>query len=540
MGGLQNIKSLGNSTALADITNKWYPDSNQNIDIDIERFTEVYPQTLLAIPSYVEDAKNELVHPTLLYFPNGWNGYKYWMCATPYPSAQSAYENPSMYVSNDCITWIVLSGVTNPIEAKPAGSAYNSDPTLFMMPDGITMCLVIKVSGEEESERFYLKTTTNGINWTTRQLIFGTLASAEQNVSPSFWWDGSQWYMFSINILPATNVLQYRTCATLDGTWSEAIVCNIANVPTGKEPWHFEIRKYKNVYIMLINYMTTGGSSNGILRFAWSPDGVNWASSSQTVAYANTTSLYKSSFILVQEGNLIKAKILMGKASDYLIYYKEVIFSPKPSYSALEAKKQYNLDLFSGINNLAPAVFGDTFTRADSASSLGVASSGQTWTTASGTFGISGNKAYLPSDAGSKGIVDIGISDFKAGVEFSSLNNESWFLFRYVDGNNFFRFGCTGANAADNRYTCQSVIGGSVVTLTLNISSNTTTNLYNYVAAANDKVEVECMGRLINLYINGELVAYTTHASLTTATKIGIQASKAGVMFDNAYARKVF
>ena len=33
-------------------------------------------------------------HPSIIYVPGGWNGHKYWLVTTPYPSAVGAFENP--------------------------------------------------------------------------------------------------------------------------------------------------------------------------------------------------------------------------------------------------------------------------------------------------------------------------------------------------------------------------------------------------------------------------------------------------------------
>lgn len=49
----------------------------------------------LEIPTY--DGSKQLTHPSVLYFPESWNGHKYWAVATPYPNSNDEYENPSIY-----------------------------------------------------------------------------------------------------------------------------------------------------------------------------------------------------------------------------------------------------------------------------------------------------------------------------------------------------------------------------------------------------------------------------------------------------------
>ena len=55
---------------------------------------------LTTIPLY---GASGVVHPDVLYFSGGKDGYEYWMVYTPYPPGSK--ENPSIVRSNDGITW---------------------------------------------------------------------------------------------------------------------------------------------------------------------------------------------------------------------------------------------------------------------------------------------------------------------------------------------------------------------------------------------------------------------------------------------------
>lgn len=65
------------------------------------------------------DGLNSPYHPSVLYFPDSWNGYKYWMAETPYSPKCQPYrdrnECPSIHVSQDGVNWLVPDGLTNPI-----------------------------------------------------------------------------------------------------------------------------------------------------------------------------------------------------------------------------------------------------------------------------------------------------------------------------------------------------------------------------------------------------------------------------------------
>ena len=78
------------------------------------------------------DGSGETIHPDIVYFPDGWHGYKFWMVNTPYPNNDGALENPSIWCSNDGSSWVIPDGLTNPIVAKPA-SGVNTDPCIMYL-----------------------------------------------------------------------------------------------------------------------------------------------------------------------------------------------------------------------------------------------------------------------------------------------------------------------------------------------------------------------------------------------------------------------
>jgi hypothetical protein len=86
----------------------------------------------------------------------------------------------------------------------------------------------------------------------------------------------------------------------------------------------------------------------------------------------------------------------------------------------------------------------DTFTRADSAVSLGTAESGQAYTVHAGTFGISGNRAYSASDANNdRASADAGFSDgnfsvaVRGQIAGATIYRTPCLLFRGNDATNF-------------------------------------------------------------------------------------------------------
>ena len=74
-----------------------------------------------------------VLHPTVLYFPNGINGYKFYLVYTP---AGQSDENPCLMRSNDGVNF-VATGVTNPLlvaNTQPVFDSQNlADPELAMV-----------------------------------------------------------------------------------------------------------------------------------------------------------------------------------------------------------------------------------------------------------------------------------------------------------------------------------------------------------------------------------------------------------------------
>jgi coenzyme F420-reducing hydrogenase beta subunit len=94
----------------------------------------------LNIPTY--DGSNQVVHPSVIDFLEEyglpqWGGYRFWMVITPYPYANDTYENPSVYTSNDGITWVVPPHIINPVNNAPGGweRGFNNDPDMVYDPD---------------------------------------------------------------------------------------------------------------------------------------------------------------------------------------------------------------------------------------------------------------------------------------------------------------------------------------------------------------------------------------------------------------------
>lgn len=130
-----------------------------------EDFTKYVGNPLTSIPKY---AASGVVHPGVLYFSAGKDGYKYWMLYTPYPDNED--ENPSIVRSNDGTTW-VDTGITNPVIADGGAGEWNAfhnhDPDMLYV-DAYSKWFMVwgGVDVDLGSFKIALAYSTDGKTWT--------------------------------------------------------------------------------------------------------------------------------------------------------------------------------------------------------------------------------------------------------------------------------------------------------------------------------------------------------------------------------------
>lgn len=123
---------------------------------------------------------NEGTHPSVLYFENGWNGYKFWMAQTEYPitrkkPSRDYYEDPYIYCSNDGVDFDFPDGMVEPLAKAKSTSGFHSDPHLVYRSDlNRIECWYrytdFKNVGDSSTTTWLLrKYSTDGINWSEEE-----------------------------------------------------------------------------------------------------------------------------------------------------------------------------------------------------------------------------------------------------------------------------------------------------------------------------------------------------------------------------------
>lgn len=469
----------------------------------------IQPTTLrtLALPNVYPAEVLSVVHPSLLAFPAGFAGYKYWLAFTPYPGAQSAFENPCLVASNDLITWV--SPVVNPLADKPA-NGFNADTQLFMSVDGLTMYLSYRERITAGQNRVMVRSTTDGRIWTAARSIIAGTTGVQDYASQSIYWNGTGWTMLSHNLDAASPWPVQRsvsTSADLFGGFGAPSTVTIAP-GAGRAWWHSHFSRLSSGQVIGLcqdNGISAGSAGN--LYWAVSGDDGATFAVSAPISFSGG-SRYRSCFAF--EGTMMH--LLTGNGLTDIDYVQ-----------ALPGR----LDLLTNVRGQVAgqlaaaavpgnALWADTCIRADSAVSAGTASSGGSYTVSSGTWGISSNQIY-PVTSG-RLLASVSTPNHRVMAQFSSVTAavQQWLVGRAVDGSNYWRCGIQTPTASGVQIIGLQVVIGGVVTDYPGIAR----------CQIGDTIGLDFSGSRVRVLLNGQPVYEMQSAQFAaTGTSIGVQAN---------------
>jgi hypothetical protein len=227
------------------------------------------------------DGSDEIVHPDASVFATAWRGTRFWFAATPYPSGNAAFENPSIYTGHELRDWQTPAGVVNPL-VHPEVGGYLSDPDLTYDPVRDELRLYYRQTVRDVDE-IYLETSPDGARWTTPTRVLQT--ARYDLISPAVVreLDGS-WRMWTVGAYPGgcragRNGIVLGVRSSRDGiVWGKPRPVQL--VIPGRVPWHWDVQyvRSKHEYWALVAAYPDGATcSTTALFFARSADGVAWA-----------------------------------------------------------------------------------------------------------------------------------------------------------------------------------------------------------------------------------------------------------------------
>lgn len=219
--------------------------------------SEANAKVTLDFKNYVGDFEN--IHPKVLYFKDGWNGYHYWMSYTPYPWGDTNAENPCIAVSRDGYNWTVPDGFTNPLALCPQ-DGYNSDSHLVYDKKHDRLEIWWRPYDiPSHTENIMRRVSSDGIHWSEAEEIMERGAKDEMRLSPAVWKEGDIYTMLYSNgsVIKKTELDVSR----VNPVWSEPITLPIEW--NGLRGWHHDaiIDNEGNIELV-INAIEPGWTNN--------------------------------------------------------------------------------------------------------------------------------------------------------------------------------------------------------------------------------------------------------------------------------------
>ena len=220
-------------------------------------------------------------HPSVQYFADGWNGYKYWCAFTPYKNNDDQWENPHILASNDLKNWEEPSGFSNPLEPKPEnyerGQVYNSDTELVFNTDtGLLECWWRFYDRPNKRTVLRRKTTSDGVHWSAKEdMVTGELYVYDF-LSPALIYEDGMYKMWAINQNTGHSI-DYRESS--DGkSWSEIRKIKVEYDDKELAHWHLDVIRSAKGYEMSISayYPAENDRVHMSLYYSYSPDNVNY------------------------------------------------------------------------------------------------------------------------------------------------------------------------------------------------------------------------------------------------------------------------
>lgn len=219
--------------------------------------------SFLSIPTY--DGSGQLLHPDIADCGvSGFEGYRYWMTATPYPGNDDDYENPSVWASNDLENWVVPDGLVNPIVETPvADEFFNSDPTITFNSDDNKLVVFYRKSLDfNGNDSIRMTESSDGITWSASQEVLSF--SLDKTVSPQAYYDpsGQSYSLWAIKHEGSSGAFKRIVKYTsIDGVTFSSPTNVTVNYSKAFIPWHFNIKKVGNRFVGCVATFNSGGNS---------------------------------------------------------------------------------------------------------------------------------------------------------------------------------------------------------------------------------------------------------------------------------------
>jgi len=255
----------------------------------------------LTVPVPGSPTGGEVTHPSIVYSPESFGGYRYWMAYTPYAGGSDALEDPCIAASQDGVTWVVPTGLTNPLDDAPGGTVFNSDTALVFGDSGYLYCFWRQVNNTLSTETIYYRRSRDGVNWGAKTISRTASFATNRLVSPAYHYENGLWTMWAVNIQPAARPVVILTATGEPTGWSAPINCTVPAKAT-RDNWHIEVREFGGKYWGILADCETGTNGvNGDIYLISSVDGITWTRANNVLVPRSQpgqhNAIYRSTFV---------------------------------------------------------------------------------------------------------------------------------------------------------------------------------------------------------------------------------------------------
>ncbi len=281
-------------------------------------------------PTY--DGSNQAVHPKVLYFDKGWNGYKYWMGITPYPYGNDYFENPQILVSNDGTKFKTSNKINKPLfvpEDVSRGGHY-SDIHLCFSNNYLEVYFRYNPGNKNGKgpnnleNKVYVTKSLDGKTWSKKQLILdkNTLGENYDYLSPVINYEDGKYRIWFSNY----NGNLYYTETVNWKDFSKVVKCNFKDIDRNFKIWHQDLIKTDIGYEIVLNGYFGKEFNRQNLYYSTSMDGIKFNSLKKIMSYSTNPNAFDNG--MLYRSSMIKIK------DRYYLYY-----------SAMDTKKRWRIGL---------------------------------------------------------------------------------------------------------------------------------------------------------------------------------------------------
>ncbi|MDP5309022.1 hypothetical protein [Paracoccus spongiarum] len=240
---------------------------------------------------------DEFVHPYIMEFPDGFNGFRYLLAVTGFEAAREKLENPYIFGSNNLENFFLLHGVRQPIFSPiTEGDGHNSDVALaYDFGTSELLCLIRQthrlrgraIDTGDIIDSISFRATRDGVNWSEPCEILRSTRDKDPLLSPSLLHDPNdgRWHLFTVS---RPHIL-HRSATDLRGPWTEP---DLIHVPGSIRPHHIEMKWIGQRLFCLLH-----SKSSHNLHFGASENWTNFQFDQEPVLMNSPPSVYKGSFL---------------------------------------------------------------------------------------------------------------------------------------------------------------------------------------------------------------------------------------------------